>query len=177
MPSSAIWTHEAENVTPPDLTELASKLPGSWSLESWLRVSSDGTGDGTERHPFGQDALGSLVYVLTRDDSGWLGRMSAQLSVRSRPGLHAPPTSGERVREKSAAFDSYLAYSGRWRLDGTRVIHAVELSLYPAWVGTELVRTVSFVGDRLVLSALPDPDDAHVGSRRVAQHLRWRRNS
>jgi len=152
------------------LSELADRLCGSWSLESWLRVSADGS----ERAPFGHDAQGSLFYALTSDGDGWLGRMSAQLSVRARPPLSASPTSGERTREKSAAFDTYLAYSGRWRLDGTRVIHAVELSLYPAWVGTELVRAVSFVGDRLVLSALPEPGG---GSPRASQHLRWRRNA
>lgn len=99
--------------------------------------------------------------------------MGAQLSVSGRPQLQASPTSSERLREKSAAFDTYLAYSGRWRLDGNRVIHAVEMSLYPAWTGTELVRVVSFVGEELVLSAMPEPGS----SARAVQHLRWRRNT
>jgi hypothetical protein len=47
------------------------------------------------------------------------------------------------------------AYGGRYSFHGDRVIHHVELSLFPNWVGTDQQRWVELAGDRLTLSASP----------------------
>ena len=44
-----------------------------------------------------------------------------------------------------------LAYCGRYRVDGDCVVHTVEMSMYPNWVGTEQRRAYRFDGDRIVL--------------------------
>lgn len=54
-----------------------------------------------------------------------------------------------------AAFDGYIAYCGLYRVEEeiAEVVHIVEASLYPNWVGTEQRRRYRFDGGRLVLSA------------------------
>jgi hypothetical protein len=150
--------------------DVEKELCGLWSLTSWRSLSRSGV----QSFPFGQDAHGSLCYAAGSSpeenrNERMVGRMSAQLSVRERHFFTAAPESPERTREKSAAFDSYVAYAGRWWLDGELVIHFVEMSLYPNWIGTELVRRLELRGDELILSTLPNSRDG------VSHHLSWRR--
>jgi hypothetical protein len=49
----------------------------------------------------------------------------------------------------------FVSYAGRYSFLGDRVIHHVELSLFPNWVGSDQQRSVELTGDRLVLSASP----------------------
>jgi hypothetical protein len=51
--------------------------------------------------------------------------------------------------------EGFVAYSGRDSFIGDRVIHHVELSLFPNWVGSDQERWVELAGDRLMLSASP----------------------
>ncbi len=44
---------------------------------------------------------------------------------------------------------------GRYSFIGDRVIHQLELSLFPNWVGSDQERWVELAGDRLMLSASP----------------------
>jgi hypothetical protein len=44
---------------------------------------------------------------------------------------------------------------GRYSFHGDRVVHHVELSLFPNWVGTDQQRPVERTGDRPILSARP----------------------
>jgi hypothetical protein len=48
-----------------------------------------------------------------------------------------------------------VAYAGRYSFYGDRVVHHVELSLFPNWVGSDQERSVELAGDRLALSASP----------------------
>lgn len=139
------------------LNEIELKLIGVWSLVEWRSIGNDGT----TRFPFGTDAIGSLHYAVMPQQGSV---MSAQISKPKRP----PLRKGD-LASKCAAFDSYVAYAGQWRVDGNRIIHRVVSSLYPNWVGTELTRTVAFVEDRLVLSTVPPNRKAAVN------HLTWRR--
>jgi len=54
----------------------------------------------------------------------------------------------------------YVAYWGRWTVDGDEVVHHVVGALVQDWVGTELRRTASFdeSGGRLTLTAPPAED-------------------
>jgi hypothetical protein len=51
--------------------------------------------------------------------------------------------------------EGFVAYAGRYSFHGDRVIHHVELSLFPNWVGSDQERWVELAGDRLTLSASP----------------------
>jgi hypothetical protein len=52
-------------------------------------------------------------------------------------------------------MQGFVAYTGRYSFDGDRVVHHVELSLFPNWVGSDQERSVELAGDRLTLSASP----------------------
>lgn len=113
-------------------------LTGTWHLIEWT-ASRD---DGSTRHPSGPDATGRIIYS---DD----GFMSAFLAA-------------------SDGHSGALAYSGTWEmLGGEEVVHHVSLSTVEAFVGTDLVRAVSWDGSDLVLTTPPRDGWVNV--------LRWRR--
>jgi hypothetical protein len=116
--------------------------------------------------PFGKDALGSLHYAVSAQRGGI---MIAQLSAQTRAPLCSDAAPDDRAQQKIAAFDSYVAYSGLWRIEGDCVIHRVKSSLYPNWVGTDLLRRVRFRDDLLILSTVPQSRDS------ATHRLSWRR--
>jgi hypothetical protein len=136
-------------------------LVGAWDLVSWeLAV------DGNPRpHGFGDRVTGQLLYLAD-------GHMSAILSDPDRAPLSVEPLAAAPVDERAEAARAYVSYGGRWSLRGDEVVHHVEFCLLPNWVGTDLVRTVSWSGDDLVLSTAPEQD---VKGRTVTNRLVWRR--
>jgi hypothetical protein len=58
--------------------------------------------------------------------------------------------------EKATAFDGYIAYGGTYTVNEPEhvVIHHVEVSMYPNWVGSDQRRTFAFSGGRLLLRAI-----------------------
>ena len=119
-------------------------LVGAWRLVSWENQAADGQ----VTYPMGADALGYVIY--TGD-----GRFSVTISRRGRAGFAAGDLLGGTTEEKARAVEGFVAYAGRYSFHGDRVIHHVELSLFPNWVGTDQQRSVELSGDRLILSASP----------------------
>jgi hypothetical protein len=136
-------------------------LVGAWSLVSFV-VHREGRPD---RHPFGPDARGLIVY----EPSGW---MSAVLSAadRSSGATRLEDAHRSGADAKAQAYDSYLSYAGRWRMEGEVVVHEVQLALVPEVVGQAQRRRVALEGDELVLSY---ELEGHRGTARFL--LRWRR--
>ena len=60
-------------------------------------------------------------------------------------GRKAPTTDQDRA----GLFKSLVAYTGPYRVDGDKWITMVEVSMNPAWVGTEQTRAFEISGDRL----------------------------
>jgi hypothetical protein len=122
-----------------------SSLAGMYVLESWHRS------DGTE--PFGSRPSGYLTY-------GRDGRVSVQIGASDRVPIGLPV---ERLMEARAmlrrpwklAFNpevigalkrfirnasSFTAYSGTYEIDGSTVVHHIDLASIPDWEGTDLIR-------------------------------------
>lgn len=121
---------------------------GGWRLVSFENQD----GDGRVRLPYGPAPVGYILY--TGD-----GRMSATIMRADRTPLAVEPRRGEAVAAKARAFEEYLSYAGRYTFLGDRVIHHVEVALWPGWVGTDLLRLAAFDGDRLILRTAPSDDD------------------
>jgi len=138
----------------------ADSLLGAWRLVEW---SVETTSTGRMAWPFGKNATGLLIY----EPGGW---MSATLSQRERTRLSAPSVRQADERSRAQVATEYLAYGGRWSLEGTCVVHDVSLSLNPTLLDTRQIREVSFVDGDLVLAAT----ETDGGSERV-HRLRWRR--
>ena len=55
--------------------------------------------------------------------------------------------------EKAAAYAGCLVYSGTYEIAGHEILHKVDLSLYPNWVGTTQRRRAALRDGRLLLTA------------------------
>jgi hypothetical protein len=97
--------------------------------------------------------------------------VSAQLAAGDRPNFVSADPAGGNDAERVAAFATYIAYWGTYEVDGDTVVHRLEGSLFPNWVGTELRRTFEIAGQVLVLRTLP----FEVRGAPVVIELRWLR--
>jgi hypothetical protein len=104
------------------------------------------------------------------------GRMSATLMSHGRPAAPTRTLSAAPINIRAAAAAGYLSYAGSYSRDGDDVLHHIELSLMPNWVGTTERRLVEWVtsenGFDLVLSTPPTRTD---GGRIAVNRLRWER--
>lgn len=144
-----------------------SSLPGSYVLESWRRR------DGTE--PFGSHPVGHLTY-------GTDGRVGVQIGASGRLPIGLPV---EALLEARAMLrrpwklvfrsdvigalkrfignaSGFTAYSGTYDVEGSRVVHHVDLATIPDWEGTDLIRDLERDENGLTLTT-PEGDA-----------LRWR---
>ncbi len=139
---------------------IKSQLVGTWRLISFELRSPDGQ----VHYPVGKNPVGYLIY---NDD----GYMSATLMAANRTRVAAELLWFASIEEKVASADTFIAYCGRYEIQGDRVIHHVEASLFPNWVGEPQERIFKFMGDRLYLTAppVPFPGVPHTG------HLVWKR--
>jgi hypothetical protein len=138
-----------------------NQLVGTWKLVSASTVDSSG---GRDEVPYGPDPVGFLTY--TED-----GRVTALISYGGRKPLSIGATPATLLDEQAEAFKTFLAYAGRYRLSGDSVIHSVEIASIQNWVNQELVRTVKFQDDRVVLITPPTMMN---GKRRTFE-LIWQR--
>lgn len=117
------------------------KLIGTWKLVSALSTSSSGERD---EAPYGKGPEGVLTYGVD-------GRVTALISYGGRKPLSMQAT----AEEQAAAFKTFLAYSGSYALSANKVVHKIEISSIPNYVGQDLVRTVKFEGDHVTLVTPP----------------------
>jgi hypothetical protein len=141
-----------------------NELVGTWRLVEWTA-----TIDGRQARPFGGETTGLITYT---DD----GRMWGTLMRVDRGDVDAPTQASATVEERARAAAGYLNNAGTYRIEPDGVVHVVELSHNPNWLGGEQVRDVEWVegpdGTRdLILSAL----DHHPNGTEVFNRLRWRR--
>jgi Lipocalin-like domain len=119
-------------------------LVGAWRLVSWENQAADGQ----VTYPMETDARGYVIYAAD-------GRFSITISRRDRAGFAAGDLLSGTTEEQARAMEGFVAYAGRYSFHGDRVVHHVELSLFPNWVGSDQQRWVELDGDRLTLSASP----------------------
>ena len=115
--------------------ETAEKLIGTWLLKDWHSLRDDDF----YAYPMGEDGKGQLIYTRA-------GRMSGFL-MRADFG-------GEPARSDTKASKS-LSYAGTWLIKGEEVFHTVDLSTIPEWIGTDLIRTIVWQGENLLLKTTP----------------------
>ena len=99
---------------------------------------------------YGPDAAGMLIY-------GQQGLMSVQIMRPGRPAFVSGDSRRSTPEEIKAAFEDYLAYFGTYSVDETKhtVTHHMRGSLFPNWVGQDLIRFFELAGDRLTLRTPP----------------------
>lgn len=139
----------------------SNPLVGTWRLVSWENRSDDDQ----VSYPLGEDAVG---YIMYNED----GHVFVAISRPDRAQFVAGDLFGGSTEEKARAADTYVSYCGRYEFRGDTVVHHVELSLFPNWVGGDQERSVELAGDRLALSSTRP--FLQGGIKRTA-HLIWER--
>ncbi len=140
-----------------DDAELRQKIVGTWTLVSVVYEDQE-TKARTPvlgEHPRGRQ-------IATAD-----GRWLALVTADKRP---VPKTDEERAQ----ALRSMIAYTGRYRVEGGKVVTKVEAAWNEAWVGGEQTRFIRFEGDRLFIESPPMPHP-NVGNRVVKIIVIWDR--
>ena len=115
----------------------ASSLIGVWKLLSLENEFQDGS---PRRAMYGERPSGYIVFTKE-------GRMMA---VIEGDGRKAPSTDSDRA----ALLKSMFAYSGIYRVEGSKWTTTVDVAWNPAWRGTEQVRFFELVGDRLTVTSM-----------------------
>jgi len=114
-------------------------IAGTWLLQA------RGTDDEHQSELFeryGKNSRG----ILTITPDGWLNAVVCRgdrAALPGNPAWHSDAPDADRL----AAFDSYVSYAGRCRIENGQLITNVEFALNPNWVGGEQVRDIELLPD------------------------------
>lgn len=129
-------------------------LLGSWRMDRWA-MSRDGA---FVRLPLGEHGAGTLIYS---PDGRMAGLMQHQDWSKAKAG------------DRPSA-EQFVSYCGNWRIEGAEVVHHVEQSSIPQWIGRELRRKARRLStDGLELETVPEKD---AQGRTIVNTLHWTRN-
>jgi hypothetical protein len=87
-----------------------------------------------------------------------LSSFSGQIMTQGRPAFATGNLLKGSDGEVRTAFEGYVAYYGQYSVDETEglMVHKVEGSFFPNWIGEQQVREFEFTDDgRLELRTLP----------------------
>jgi len=129
---SAPWAAHAQPENP---------LVGVWSLSFVKAIAPGGS---VEKDPYGSNPHGYISYTAD-------GYMSVILTFADRPHISGTWRTAPDV-DKAAAFETVLAYAGRYSLSDGIVTHHVDVSTDPNRVGTSISRDVRIDGESVTLT-------------------------
>ena len=117
-------------------------------------------------YPWGHSPQGHIVYSPD-------GYMSAVIASSERPLFAVNDLLEGTIEEQAQAARTYLSYGGPYRVEGDKVVHSVEVSLFPNWVGMKQVRYIdNIAADHLVLRTPP----MLLAGQSGAGYLIWQRH-
>jgi len=131
--------------------ETTKSLMGTWKLTGWtLRV----VGETEDREPFGPNPKGRLVMTPE-------GHWSVIITGANRHPAKTPD-------EKLLLFDSVLAYSGKYTVDGDKNIVRVDISSNEVFAGANQVQTRFFKldGEKLTVQT-PEISSAALPGKKI----------
>ena len=136
------------------------KFIGTWRIVSWKNEAEDGQ----ITYPVGNCPEGLLHYADN-------GRMLVQIAASGRARISTGELFGGGIEERAAAFATYVAYGGPWRVRDGQMVHTLEIASISNWTGSEQVRDFEFLDDgNLLLSA-----SMQFAGRTVMARVLWRR--
>jgi hypothetical protein len=106
-------------------------LVGTWRLMSARRR----TAAGDVSFPWGTDATGYLIYTAD-------GHVSAVVMERGRKTMSCQHIKSASQAEKASAAESYFSYAGRYQITDGRVVHSIDMALFPNWTGLVTERSM-----------------------------------
>jgi Lipocalin-like domain len=142
-----------------DDAELRHRIVGTWSLVS---VVYEDTATKERAPVYGEHPKGIQIATAA---GRWLALMTAE-------GRTIPKTDADRA----AALKSMIAYTGRYRIEGGKVVTKVEAAWNEAWVGGEQVRHIRFEGGKLFIESPPMPHP-NISDKTVRVIVVWQREA
>jgi hypothetical protein len=132
-----------------ELGQGADRTPliGVWKVLSYQNEFQDGS---PRRAMYGEHPSGYIIFTSE-------GRMMAVIEGEGRK---APSTDSDRA----ALLRTLIAYSGKYRVEGSKWITTVDAAWNPAWDGTDQVRSFELAGDRLTVTSMWQPAVNFAGS-------------
>ncbi|MCX7297117.1 MAG: lipocalin-like domain-containing protein [Hyphomicrobiales bacterium] len=135
------------------------RIVGTWKL---IAVSYEDA-QTKERTPvLGEHPRG---YQIATPEGRWIALVTAD-------GRPVPKTDEDRAK----ALRSMIAYSGRYRVEDSKVITKVEVAWNEAWVGGEQVRFLRFEGDDVLNIESPPMPHPNVDNKVVRVIVTWARD-
>jgi len=135
------------------------RIVGTWKL---VAVSYEDA-QTKERTPvLGEHPRG---YQIATPEGRWIALVTAD-------GRPVPKTDEDRAK----ALRSMIAYSGRYRVEDSKVITKVEVAWNEAWVGGEQVRFLRFEGDDVLNIESPPMPHPNVDNKVVRVIVTWARD-
>ena len=129
------------------MNTVQKQLIGTWKIVAFEDRKDEHDPNSEWTYPYGNNPKGYLVY----DNTGHV-----MIQIMKTP--HSPPfVSGDdekpTAEEMKNAFTGYVAYFGTYTVDAAKsvVIHHVEGSLKPSFIGTDQPRPFILAGDRLII--------------------------
>lgn len=105
-------------------------------------ISQEVVVEGTSNYPMGKALRGYLVITPTRYVSFFTG---------------GTRKFGTSAVDKAALLDTLVAWSGTYRIEGSKIIITADASWTEVWNGKDQVRNWTLSGNRLTLRAEPAP--------------------
>lgn len=139
---------------------MKANIIGNWKLVSFKSI----TEDNQILYPYGEDAVGYLTYT----DQDF---MSVSIMRSNRMAFEGGDIKEGTIKEKTKAIDDYLTYCGKFTIREDKIVHLIELSLFPNWIGQAQERFFKLKEDMLELSTAPF---LLQGKKRTA-HLLWKK--
>lgn len=123
--------------------EMSQKFVGVWKLVSFQFHRGDQI-----TYPAGENPLGYLMYTSN-------GYMSAQVMAEERQQFAVDDPRGGTFEEYADAMKTYSGYCGTYEVRENVIIHNMEVSWYPNWTGTQIIRYFKLDGDMLTVNSPP----------------------
>jgi hypothetical protein len=123
--------------------EVSQKFVGVWRLVSVEFHRGDQI-----TYPWGDNPIGYLMYLRN-------GYMSVQLMAAERQPFALGDSLNGTFEEYADAGKTYSGYCGTYEVREDAIIHHVDVSFFPNWIGTQFIRYVKLEGDMLTLSTPP----------------------
>ena len=142
-----------------DDAEMRALVVGTWKL---VAVEYEDQATKARTPVLGKSPRG--VQIATPE-----GRWLALVTAENRP---VPKTDEERAQ----ALRSMISYSGRYRVEGGKVITKVDVAWNEAWVGGEQVRFLRFDNNDLLHIESPPMPHPNVNNAVVRVIVTWARD-
>jgi hypothetical protein len=137
---------------------VGNPLVGTWHLEAF---EIEFQADGRRQPSMGERPRGRFIFT----EDGWA---SSLITAEGR-------CIGSSDAEQTALMRSMIALSGRYLIEGNRLLFDVDNSWNEAWTGVRQERFVDLRGDRVKLSTAWMASPWHPGEPTVRVVLSWAR--